>query len=408
MENLAIGREFPTSRVGTVRWREVRRQAVEVLERFEIPADPQTPVAELGPATRMMVAIARALQDAQGGAGILVLDEPTAALPAHEVAVLMEAVRGYARNGHTIVYVSHRLDEVLALADRVSALRDGHLVATVEAAGLTEEQLIALVVGRDLDHVYPDMPEPEPTATPLLVVDDLHAGPLRGVSLTVGEREVVGIAGLLGSGRTELLQAIFGALRMTHGEITLDGRPLCARSPKGAIERGIAYVPEDRPGAAAFSDLSVQDNVGIAQVERYWHRMRIDRARERAEAQAALTAFRVKAPSPAAPLTALSGGNQQKVILARWLRRTPRLLLLDEPTQGVDIGARAEIYELVRDAVTGGAGAVVVSSDFEELARVCDRVLVLSGGRIVGEVSGDELDPHRLTELSYASLELAR
>jgi len=408
MENLAIGREFPTSRAGTVRWREVHRQAVAVLERFDIPADPQTPLAELGPATRMMVAIARALQDAEGGAGILVLDEPTAALPAHEVAVLMDAVRGYARSGHTIVYVSHRLDEVLALADRVSALRDGHLVATVEAAGLTEEQLIALVVGRDLDRVYPEMPEPATTAAPLLAVDDLHAGPLRGVSLTVGEREVVGIAGLLGSGRTELLQAIFGALRTTRGTVTLNGRPLRARSPKDAIDRGVAYVPEDRPGAAAFSDLSVQDNVGMAQVSRYWRRMRLDKPRERAEAQGALTAFRVKAPSPAAPLTALSGGNQQKVILARWLRRRPQLLLLDEPTQGVDIGARAEIYELVRDAVVDGAGAVVVSSDFEELAHVCDRVLVLCGGRIVAEIAGDELDPHRLTELSYSSLEMAR
>jgi ribose transport system ATP-binding protein len=406
MENLAIGREFPTSRVGTVRWRDVRRQARAVLERFQIPAAPDTPLVALGPAMRMMVAIARALQDADDDAGILVLDEPTAALPSHEVEVLMDAVRRYARSGHSIVYVSHRLDEVLALADRVSALRDGHLVDTVDAAPMTEEQLIQLVVGRDLDRVYPHMPEPDATRTPVVTVDDLHAGPLRGISLTVTEREVVGIAGLLGSGRSTLLQAIFGALPTINGEIKLHGRPLRARSPKDAIDMGIAYVPEDRPRAAAFPDLSVQDNVGAAQVSRYWRRLRIDRARERAEARASLTEFLVKAPSPAAPLTALSGGNQQKVILARWLRRRPKLLLLDEPTQGVDIGARAEIYQLVRAAVAGGAAAIVVSSDFEELSRVCDRVLVLAGGRIVADVSGRELGPQRLTELTYSSTEL--
>ena len=406
MENLAIGREFPTSRLGTVRWRELRRQARVVLERFQIPVAPDTPLVALGPAMRMMIAIARALQDADGDAGILVLDEPTAALPAHEVEVLMDAVRHYARIGHTIVYVSHRLDEGRALADRVSALRDGRLVDTVDAAGMTEERLIRLVVGRDLDRVYPVMPEPDPAASALLAIDDLHAGPLRGVSLTVGEREVVGIAGLLGSGRSALLQSIFGALPTMKGEIKLNGRALRARSPKDAMDVGIAYVPEDRPGAAAFPDLSVQDNIGAGQVARYWRRLRIDRARERAEARTSLTEFLVKAPSLDSPLTALSGGNQQKVILARWLRRGPKLLLLDEPTQGVDIGARAEIYELVRAAVAGGAGAIVVSSDCEELSRVCDRVLVLADGRIVADVSGGELDPQHLTELTYSPTEM--
>jgi ribose transport system ATP-binding protein len=405
MENLAIGRGFETSRVGAVRWREVRRQARAVVERFGIPVAPDTLLAELGPAMRMMVAIARALQDAEDDAGILVLDEPTAALPAHEVEVLMDAVRHFARIGHTVVYVSHRLDEVLALADRVSALRDGRLVDTVDAAGMTEERLIQLVVGRDLDRVYPDMPEPDAAAGALIAIEDLHAGPLRGVSLTVGEREVVGIAGLLGSGRSSLLQSIFGACRTHKGEIRLNGRPLRARSPKDAMDLGIAYVPEDRPVAAAFSDLSVLDNIGAADVAR-WRRLRIDRARERAEARGSLTEFLIKAPSLAAPLTALSGGNQQKVILARWLRRRPKVILLDEPTQGVDIGARAEIYQLVRAAVAGGAGALVVSSDFEELSRVCDRVLVLADGRIVADVSGDELDPQRLTELSYSATEM--
>ena len=407
MENLAVGRGFPTSRAGAVRWRDLRGRARAVLDRFEIPVAPDTPLVALGPALRMMVAIARALQDADDDEGILVLDEPTAALPAHEVDVLMEAVRRYARAGHTIVYVSHRLDEVRALADRVSALRDGRLVATVDAAPLTEEQLIQLVVGRDLDRVYPSMPEPDSAKPARVAVEDLHAGPLRGVSFTVREREVLGIAGLLGSGRSELLQTIFGALPVVSGEIRLDGRPLTARSPRDAMELGIAYVPEDRSVAAAFADLSVQDNIGAAQVTRYWHGLHLDRARERTEARASLNEFMVKAPSLMAPLSALSGGNQQKVILARWLRRRPKVILLDEPTQGVDIGARSEIYHLVRAAVEAGASVIAVSSDFEELARVCDRVLVIAGGRIAADLSGAELDPQRLTELTYATTEIA-
>jgi ribose transport system ATP-binding protein len=359
MENLAIGRGYATTRVGSVRWREMRRRARVVLERFEIPVDPQAPVSTLGPALRMMVAIARALQDAEGDAGILVLDEPTAALPAHEVDVLIAAVRRYAHAGHTVIFVSHRLDEMRALADRVSALRDGRLVATVGAGTLTEQRLIELVIGRDLDRVYPELSDGNSRGEPLIAVDDLRAGPLRGVSFSVGRREVVGIAGLLGSGRSELLQSIFGALRRARGEITFDGRALRATRPRDAMER--------------------------------------------ADARASLQQFLVKAPSPAAPLSALSGGNQQKVVLARWLRRQPSLLLLDEPTQGVDIGARAEIYQLVRAAVAGGAGAIVVSSDFEELAHVCDRVLVLADGQIVAQGSGHELDPHHLTQLAYTS-----
>ena len=407
MENLAIGRGFPTSRTGRVRWRYVRRQASAVLERFQIPAAPDTRLLTLGPAMRMMVAIARALQDAERDTGMLVLDEPTAALPEHEVAVLTDAVQRYARLGHTIIYVSHRLDEVLALADRVSALRDGRLVDTVDATAMTHEQLIQLVVGRELDRVYPNVSEPGATTDALLSIDDLHAGPLQGVSFAVGRREVVGIAGLLGSGRTELLQTIFGAIPKIKGEIKLNGQTLRARSPIDAMNIGIAYVPEDRPGAAAFADLSVQDNIGVAQVARYWRRLRIDRARERAEARASMTEFLVKAPSLTAPMTALSGGNQQKVILARWLRQRPKLLLLDEPTQGVDVGARSEIYQLVRAAVADGAGAIVVSCDFEELSHVCDRVLVLTGGRIVADVPSHELDPDRLTELTHSTMEIA-
>ena len=187
--------------------------------------------------------------------------------------------------------------------------------------------------------------------------------------------------------------------------MTFDGRALIATCPRDAMDVGIAYVPEDRPSAGAFADLSVQDNLSAAQVSRYWRWLRLDRSRERAEARNSLKEFLIKAPSLFAPLSVLSGGNQQKVVIARWLRRQPRLLLLDEPTQGVDIGARAEIYQLVHHAVTGGAGAIVVSSDFEELAHVCDRVLILADGRIVAQVAGDELDPHRLTELAYTSSE---
>jgi ribose transport system ATP-binding protein len=403
-ENLAIGGadDFPT-RGGRVRWSQLRLRTQALLDRFAIDAAPDDRLGDLRQAERTMVAIARALGDPgeRDEPLLLVLDEPTASLPQHEVEVLLDAIRRCACAGQSILYVSHRLEEVLSLVDDLTVLRDGRVAANRDARGLTTDELVEAIMGRPLERVFGDQ-EPRPAGATRLAVRGLRGGPLRDVSFELGRGEIVGIAGLLGSGRTELLQLVFGVLPPDAGSIELDGVPLDGRSPAAAMRAGVALVPEDRARDAAFPELSVTVNLSAAQIGRYRRWVRLDTRAERRDAARSIDAFSIRAPGAGAPLAALSGGNQQKVVLARWLRRSPRLLLLDEPTQGVDVGARAELYALVRAAAGGGTSTLVVSSDLEELAHVADRVLVLRDGRILAEVRAPELTAHRLTDLLYA------
>jgi ribose transport system ATP-binding protein len=400
-ENLALGYEFETGRAGRVQWRVTRERARDLIERFEIAATPKTLMRNLSRAAQTQVAIARALQDQESeGESLLVLDEPTSALPAHEVELLLASLRRYASDGQSILYVSHRLDEVLGLSDRVTVLRDGSKSGTWSTAELTEERLIELIVGNKVQRVFLEMPTVTDTR-PALEVENLWAGPLAGVNLRVNKGEVVGIAGLLGSGRSKLLQAIFGNLRIDRGVIRVDGEVVRFSHPQAAMDAGVALVPENRAVDAAFLDLSVYENISAAVIDEYWRGLRIRYRGMRSDATSLMSVFGVKAASASAPLNTLSGGNQQKVIMARWLRREPHLLLLDEPTQGVDVGARADIYGLIRDAVAQGAAAVIVASDFEELSHVVDRAIILRAGRVVAEATSTELTAHRLTEMSY-------
>lgn len=405
-ENMAIGRGFTTGLGGRIDWRATKRRTAQLIERFSIPATPDTPVAALRPADRTMVAIARALQDQEGAeSGVLVLDEPTASLPVSEVDILLTALRRYAEAGQTIVYVSHRLSEVLDLADTVTVLRDGDVVGTRTVEGLTESQLVEMIVGRPLEGVFPE-PRRDEHRPVVLKVRDLAVGPLTGVDLDLHEGEVLGIAGLLGSGRSELLRALFGDLPRRSGEVELGGTPYAPRRPSQAMASGVAMVPEDRGSEAMFGDLSVRENLSAAVVPSYWSGGRLSHRRERTEARSLVEKYGVRPQTDAPPAGTLSGGNQQKLIMARWLRREPKVLLLDEPTQGVDVNARADIYAHVRAAVGRGTAVLLVTSDFEELAHVADRVLVLRDGRVAAEVTGDAITAHRLTELAYLTQEV--
>ncbi|WP_324910596.1 sugar ABC transporter ATP-binding protein [Baekduia sp.] len=396
-ENLWIGHRSGRSAVRPIAWRALNAAAARTLERFRVRASPGDRVGDLSLATQTMVAIARALQDVdEADGGILVLDEPTAALPPAEVDNLLDDLLEFARGGQTILYVTHRLEEVVHVADAATVLRDGSVAATV-GADAGQDQLVELITGRKLDR-FVSRPTRDRAGRPSLVVDGLVAGSVRGVDLELRPGEIVGVAGLLGTGRSTLLRALFGLLNVEAGTVTLDGRPYAAASPAAAMREGFAYVPEDRARDAAFSDLTVTENIGMTVTTAYFARGRLRHRRERADTARLLEDYLVKAASEDVPLATLSGGNQQKVILARWLRRSPRVLLLDEPTQGVDIGARAEIWELIRRAVDGGAAALVVSSDFEELARVSDRALVMRGGRVIAELAREDLDAHRLQQ----------
>jgi ribose transport system ATP-binding protein len=410
-ENIAMGLGYPTGGIGQINWDELRAHTSELIRRFKIPGGARTPVGALSPAGRTLVAIARAMADtASSGDVILMLDEPTASLPAREVKLLMGRLRALADDGETIIIVSHRLDEIIDVADRITVLRDGKLVATVETADTTEGEIIELIAGRKVEQMERRFIAMDggSVGEPLLEVEKLKLFPfLDKVSFNVHRGEVLGIAGLLGSGRTELLMTLFGAMdregfprfMQRKGSIRLEGKEIRPMNPGEAMDLGIAYIPEDRSALASFIDWSIRDNITIASIGRYFKGGWLGSARTGRAAQTAMQSFTVKAEDDEQELNQLSGGNQQKVIMARWLARIPTLLLADEPTQGVDVGSRTDIHHFIRNAVDEGACAIVVTSDFEELARISDRVLILHKGKFRAELQGEELTAHRIESL---------
>jgi ribose transport system ATP-binding protein len=396
-ENFALSAGFPTGPTGGIRWRRLRDRVAELLALYRIDAHPETEIGALRPATKTLVAIARALQDQEESEYVLLLDEPTASLPDAESRALMTALRHRADSGQTIVLVSHRLPEVLDVADDFTVFRDGRVAGTLVGVSPSEDDLVELMTGR--------RPEARAAADsrtrsgPALEVENLTIGPLRGLDVEVAAGEIVGLCGLLGSGRSTLLSTIFGLQAPTRGSIRLAGKEIASRSVREAMRQGVALIPQSRLRDAAFAGMSVRENVSVAVLRRYFSGWMRGRA-ERTDATDLVRRFGVKAHSTEIPLAALSGGNQQKLILARWLRREPRLLLLDEPTQGVDAAARTEIHAVIREAAARGCAVLVASSDFPELAQLCHRVDVLRDGRVALEVTGPELTANHLTELA--------
>ena len=399
-ENFALGSGYEASLLQRVPWRRLQSRVQEVLERFELDVHASTKMGELRPATQTMVAVARALQhEKEPGRDVLVLDEPTASLPAYEADVVLDAIRRYSDRGQTVIFVTHRLPEILDVATDVTFLRDGTHLETRPIAGLGERDLIERIAGHAV--VSSLSAGPAVGSSTRLELKEYSAGPLLDVSLNVAAGEIVGISGLLGSGRTTLLQSLFGARPVNAGEALLDGQRHRPKSPRAAIRAGVAYLPEDRPGEAAFSELGIRENLSAPALHRYWNRGRLARRAEARDARQAIERYGVIASSCEAPLSSMSGGNQQKVILARWLELAPRLLLLDEPTQGVDVGARAAIHRLIKNAAAQDMSVLVVSSDPEELVDLCDRVVGIWQGRVRGGASGADLTIQRCIELAY-------
>jgi ribose transport system ATP-binding protein len=319
---------------------------------------------------------------------------------------LLETLRRYASLGQAIIYVSHRLGEVLRASHRVTALRDGRSVGTVVTSDLDEAKLVSFMLGRPASRLGTNDSRAAKSDV-ALSVQGLAGGAALDATFTVGRGEVMGIAGILGSGASDVLRILFGAIRRRSGEVSLDGRPHRPDTTGDAVQAGVVYVPPDRTLEAVFPELSVRSNLSASSVRRYFRGGRLRHEVERTEAKTAIARFLIRTASDTQPLSTLSGGNQQKVVLARWLRDKPRLVLLDEPTQGVDISARAEIHELLRTSAREGSSVVVVSSDFDELAQLCDRVVVMVAGRTVADVRPPSLDAHRLTELAHFTSEVA-
>jgi len=342
-------------------------------------------VGKLRPAAQQVVSIARALS---GEMRLLIMDEPSAILDEAEISTLFDVVRRLTAEGVGVIYISHRLDEIRRIGDRVTVLADGRTAATGLPATTPTDQLVELMVGRKVDQLYPE--RPVGTEQVLLEVRDARRLPaVRGVSLEVRAGEVVGLGGLVGSGRTELLRLVYGLDQLEDGEILIAGKRLRGGRPRTAIRHGLGLAPEDRKSQALLLDWSETKNVTIADLGRF-SRVLLDVRRERQTAQKQLRALNTVPDDPDRAVRLLSGGNQQKVVLARWLLRECRVLLLDEPTRGVDIATKAEIYRIIGELAGSGLGVLVVSSELEELAHICTRVLVMREGEIVAELEGKD------------------
>jgi ribose transport system ATP-binding protein len=399
LDNLSFTAGFPT-RAGTLRRRESRAIADKALARIGLQLDVKQPVGSLSQALKTGVALARALrEDPKSPTHLLILDEPTATLPHDEVDQLLGIVRDIAHSGVGVLYVSHRLAEVRRLADEVTILRDGRRVATGAIAGLSEKELVDLLTDGKLgDEIAPPARTSGTSLSKALSVKNLAVGPLADFSAEVSAGEVVGIAGLTGSGREVLLPSIFGAVFRDDGEVAVEGHPIRTGRPDLSIAAGVAYLPPDRKIHGGIMNLSARDNISISDLGPFRRVLRLNR---KAETDEARHWFKTLSIRPASginqSLERFSGGNQQKVLFAKWLRRHPKVLLLDEPTQGVDIAAKAELHRQIAKTAADGTAVLVSSADIEELTAVSHRILIIRAGRVVASLSGTDASISNVT-----------
>jgi rhamnose transport system ATP-binding protein len=389
-ENIYMGRQ-PRGRFG-IDWREMYREVEALVASLGVSLDPRTPIQGLSVADQQLVEIAKALSlDAR----VVVMDEPTAALSARETEQLFRIVRELRDRGVAVLFISHRLEEVFELADTVTVLRDGEHVITARAAELDASALIRHMVGRELRELFPK--EHADIGAPLLEVRGLaRQGVFEDVSFTLRRGEILGLAGLVGAGRTEVARALFGIDRVDGGEILLDGEPVAIASPSDAVGAGMAFVPEDRQHQGLVLEMAIEQNATLPILRRLTRLGLVQRRRERAVAGEYTGRLQVKAAGLDSPANSLSGGNQQKVVLAKWLATDPSLLILDEPTRGIDIGTKAEVHRIVSGLAARGLAILLISSELPEVLAMADRVLVMHEGRITGEFGRDEADQEKI------------
>lgn len=398
-ENIYLGRQ-PT-RFGKIRWREMNRRAREAMKLLELSLDVTRPLDSYSIAIQQMIAIARALDVS---AKVLVLDEPTSSLDANEVAQLFAVMRRLAQQGLGIVFVTHFMDQVYEVTNRITVLRNGKLVGSYPTAELPRLELIGKMMGRNVAEVNAMQHAPRAAIesrdqTPVLEAKGVgKRGSLEPIDLEIRKGEVVGLAGLLGSGRTETLRLLFGVDRRDSGGLSIQGEPVNFKSPRQAIDRGLGFTPEDRKVAGIVPELSIRENIVLVlQARRGWLR-KISRRQQKALADQFIKALNIATPDAEKQIRLLSGGNQQKAILARWLAARPGLLMLDEPTRGIDVGAKFEIAKLMDQLCREGMSILFVSSELEEVVRSCHRVVVLRDRKKVGELSGEQISEHRIME----------
>ena len=392
MDNIWLGR-YP-SKGGIISQRSMFEETKKVFDKLEIDVDPKSKMAKLSVSQRQMVEIAKAVSY---NAKILVLDEPTSSLTQEEVDHLFRIINRLRDQGCAIVYISHKMEEILEISDEVTIMRDGQWVDTKSAADLTTDKIIKLMVGRDLTNRFP--PKTNKMGEVILEVKHLtgkYQPSVIDASFELHKGEILGIAGLVGSRRTELIETIFGIAHKSEGEILLHGKPVDNKDSRTAIKNGFALLTEERRATGIFGGLSILFNSVIANIDRYSKLGLLDNKKMTEDTKWVIDSMKVKTPSQKTAIRSLSGGNQQKVIIGRWLLTEPEILLLDEPTRGIDVGAKYEIYQLIIDLASKGKGVIMVSSEMPELLGICDRILVMSNGHVSGITNTEELDQERI------------
>lgn len=391
LENLFIGREKRNA-LGILKEKDMRKQATDVLERLDIaiPLDREAGSCSVG--EQQMIEIAKALMlDAK----VIIMDEPTSALTDREIEKLFKIMKELTNDGVSLVYISHRMEEIFAICDRITVMRDGVSVGTSPIPETSFDEIVRQMVGRELEDRYPNR-EPEYGET-MLEVDGLtRAGVFEDIRFSVRAGEILGVAGLMGAGRTEIMRAIFGIDKADSGEIRLDGKPIAVKNPADAANQGLAFITEDRKDEGLVLDFSIRENIALANLESFSPNGVVKQKEERDFVKMMVERLKVKTQSQETPAGNLSGGNQQKVVIAKWVGTSPKVLIMDEPTRGIDVGAKREIYSLMNELTDRGMAIIMVSSDLSEVLGMSDRVLVIHEGKISGELSREEATQEKI------------
>lgn len=396
-ENIYLGR-MPSSKMGIINTRQANRMAQKIIDDFGLPISPTTKVKDLSIAYQQMVEIMKAYS--RENLKVICFDEPTASLSDAEIDALFMIIEKLKAQGKIIIYVSHRMNEIHRIADKVAIFKDGRYIDTMDAKTTDEQVMIRKMVGRDLGDVYRDLDRDKEIGDVLLEVKDLSSDYVQPVSFTLRKGEILGFSGLVGAGRTEVMRALIGADPMRGGEILLEGKKIVNRSPGQAVDNGIVMVPEDRKLQGILSNLSVEGNINISLMKRNSNALGVVSARKEAEeAEKGIREFRIKTPSKDKKIVELSGGNQQKCIVARWIATNPKVLILDEPTKGIDIGAKSEFYHMICRFAKQGLGVILISSELPEVIGLSDRIIVMRSLKISGEVMREDATEDRLLSL---------
>ncbi len=396
-ENIYLGR-MPANKFGVINTGEANRRARKIIEDFGLPIAPTTKVKDLSIAYQQMVEIMKAYS--RENLKVICFDEPTASLSDSEIDSLFAIIEKLKAQGKIIIYVSHRMNEIRRITDKVAIFKDGHYIDTVKTQETPEKEMIKMMVGRDLGDIYAKLDKDKEIGDVLLEVKNVSSDYVKPVSFTLHKGEVLGFSGLVGAGRTEIMRAIIGADPMRSGEVYLEGKKIVNRSPKEAMENGIVLVPEDRKLQGILSNLSVEGNINISLLKKNSNKFGIiSRRKEAKEAADGIKNFRIKTPSADKKIVELSGGNQQKCIVARGIATEPKVLILDEPTKGIDVGAKSEFYEMICQFAKQGLGVILISSELPEVMGLSDRIIVMRGLQVSGEIMAKDATETRLLSM---------